>query len=109
MLRSLAIYLCAAAGEIGGCYCVWLWLRQGRSWGWSVGGLLLLATFAMLLTRVDSEFAGRAYAAYGGVYISCSLVWLWAVEHHRPDRWDLAGALLCLAGAAVILFGRRQS
>jgi small multidrug resistance family-3 protein len=63
--------------------------------------------FAFLLTRVDSDFAGRAYAAYGGIYIVASLVWLWAVEGARPDRWDLLGSLVCLAGAAIILWAPR--
>jgi small multidrug resistance family-3 protein len=68
-----------------------------------------LALFAWLLSRVDAAFAGRAYAAYGGVYIAASLAWLWIVERTPPDRWDLVGAALCLAGAAVILFGPRPA
>ena len=70
-------------------------------------GMLSLALFAFLLTRTDAAFAGRAYAAYGGVYIAASLMWLWVVEGMRPDRWDLIGAGVCLLGAAVILFGPR--
>lgn len=82
-------------------------LRSGRSAFWLVPGVLSLLVFAWLLTRVDAEFAGRAYAAYGGVYILASLGWLWAAEGVRPDRFDLLGALLCLAGAAVILLAPR--
>ncbi|GJD47108.1 hypothetical protein AFCDBAGC_4993 [Methylobacterium cerastii] len=66
-----------------------------------------LALFAYLLTLVDSESAGRAYAAYGGVYIVSSILWLWLAEGHRPDRWDIGGAAICLFGAAVILLGPR--
>jgi small multidrug resistance family-3 protein len=66
-----------------------------------------LALFAYLLTLVDSESAGRAYAAYGGVYIVSSILWLWLAEGHRPDRWDVGGAAICLFGAAVILLGPR--
>jgi small multidrug resistance family-3 protein len=69
--------------------------------------MVLLALFAFLLTRIDAAFAGRAYAAYGGVYIAASLLWLWMVEDARPDRWDLTGAGICLMGAALILFGPR--
>ncbi len=69
--------------------------------------MVCLALFAWLLTRVDADAAGRAYAAYGGVYIACSLLWLWLVEHRAPDRWDLIGAAVCLAGAAIILLGPR--
>ena len=65
--------------------------------------------FAWLLTLVDSPAAGRAYAAYGGVYIAASLAWLWAIEGLRPDRWDMGGAALCLAGAAMILLGPRAA
>ena len=89
------------------CFAFWAWLRLDRSAGWLVPGLLSLALFAWLLARVEVGFAGRAYAAYGGVYIAASLVWLWAVEGARPDRFDALGAGLCLVGAAVILFGRR--
>ncbi len=66
-----------------------------------------LMLFAWLLTLVDSDYAGRAYAAYGGVYILASLSWLWVVEQRMPDRWDVAGATICLVGAGVILFGPR--
>jgi len=71
------------------------------------GGPGSLSAFAYALTFVDSEAAGRAFAAYGGIYIVSSLAWMWGVEGVRPDRWDGAGALLCLAGAAVIVFGPR--
>lgn len=68
-----------------------------------------LALFAWLLTLVEAEHAGRAYAAYGGVCIAASLLWLWAVEGARPDRWDAIGASICLGGAALILFGPRAA
>jgi small multidrug resistance family-3 protein len=71
--------------------------------------MVSLGLFAWLLTLVDSSQAGRAYAAYGGVYIAASLGWLWAVEGTRPDRWDLIGAAACLIGAAIVLFGPRGS
>ncbi len=108
-MSPLLWYLLAAAGEIGGCFCFWAWLRLGRTPAWAALGVLLLAGFAAALTRVDSPAAGRAYAAYGGIYILSSLLWLWAVEGVRPDRWDLAGATLCLAGAALILLGPRSA
>ncbi|HKJ71207.1 MAG TPA: YnfA family protein [Gammaproteobacteria bacterium] len=107
-LRPLAIYLGAAAGEIAGCFAFWAVLRLGRSPWWLVPGLLALAAFAFLLTRIDADFAGRAFAAYGGVYILSSLAWLWAVEGRMPDRWDLVGGALCLAGAGIILLGPRS-
>lgn len=68
-----------------------------------------LAVFAFLLTRINSGFAGRAYAAYGGVYIASSLEWLWLVEDQTPDRWDIIGGVVCLTGAAVVLWGPRPA
>lgn len=76
---------------------------------WLIPGLVSLTCFALALTRIETDHAGRAYAAYGGVYILASLLWLWAVEGAAPDRWDTVGAAICLAGAAVILFGPRGS
>ncbi len=107
MTASLLVYAGAALAEIAGCFAFWAWLRLGKSALWLVPGAVSLALFAWLLTRIDAAFAGRAYAAYGGVYIAVSLVWLWAVEGSRPDRWDLIGAAVCLFGAAVILLGPR--
>ena len=104
---SLAIYVGAALAEISGCFAVWTWMRQGASVLWLLPGLASLALFAWLLTLAPSEFAGRAYAAYGGVYIAASLGWLWAVEKQRPDTWDLTGAAICVLGAAIILFAPR--
>ncbi len=108
-MRSIAFYLAAAVAEIGGCFAFWAWLRLGRSVLWVVPGTASLIVFALLLTRIDALFAGRAYAAYGGVYIAASLLWLWMVEGARPDRWDVVGALICLVGTAVILFGPRPA
>jgi small multidrug resistance family-3 protein len=102
-------YLAAAVGEIAGCFAFWAWLRLGHSPWWLVPGIAALVAFAVLLTRIDAAFAGRAYAAYGGVYIAASLLWLWLIEGARPDRWDLIGALVCLCGAAIILLGPRAA
>ncbi len=109
MIRTTLVYVGAAVAEIAGCFAVWAWLRLDKPVWWVAPGLASLALFAWLLTFADSAFAGRAYAAYGGVYIAASLAWLWAVEGARPDRWDAIGALVCLAGAALILFGPRAA
>jgi|SRR5262245_13128341 len=106
-MTSLLAYVGAAIGEIAGCFSFWAWLRLGQSVWWILPGLVSLSVFAFLLTRVDALAAGRVYAAYGGIYIAASLLWLWIVEGTRPDRWDLLGAVVCLAGAAIILFGPR--
>lgn len=104
---SYLIYLGAALAEIGGCFAFWAWLRLGKSVLWLVPGMASLALFAWLLTLVDAEAAGRTYAAYGGIYVCAALAWMWAVERVIPDRWDLAGALLCIAGMSLILFAPR--
>jgi small multidrug resistance family-3 protein len=104
---SILAAVAAALAEIAGCFAVWAWLRLGRSPLWLVPGAVSLALFAFLLTRIEAPAAGRAYAAYGGIYITASLLWLLAVERVRPDRWDLAGAALCLVGSAVILWAPR--
>ncbi len=101
------IYVLAAIAEIAGCFAFWAWLRLDRSAWWALPGVACLILFAWLLTRVEGDAAGRAYAAYGGVYIAASLIWLWLVEQRAPDRWDLTGAAICLVGAGVILFGPR--
>ncbi|TGS10745.1 YnfA family protein [Mesorhizobium sp. M2E.F.Ca.ET.209.01.1.1] len=101
------IYVAAALAEIGGCFSFWAWWRLDKSALWLLPGLVSLALFAFLLSLVDTDAAGRAYAAYGGIYIAASLGWLWLVEGVRPDRWDLAGAALCVIGASVILLAPR--
>lgn len=106
-LSSAGLYLLAAFFEIAGCFAFWAWLRNGRSAVWTVAGLVSLVLFALCLTRIESAYAGRAFAAYGGVYITASLLWLLAVEGTYPDRWDVLGALICLIGSAVILWGPR--
>lgn len=107
MLKTIPVYALAAIAEIAGCFAFWAWLRLGKSAFWIAPGIASLALFAWLLTLIDSAFAGRAYAAYGGVYIAAALIWLWIVEGHAPDRWDLAGAFISLLGAAIIIFGPR--
>lgn len=106
MLNYFWFFL-AALFEIAGCYAFWVWLRLGKSAWWIVPGLLSLSLFALLLTRVEAAYAGRAYAAYGGVYIVASLLWLGLIERARPLASDWLGAALCLAGAGIILLGPR--
>ncbi|MEA2793526.1 MAG: small multidrug resistance family-3 protein [Bradyrhizobium sp.] len=106
-MKTTLVYIGAAIAEIAGCFAFWGWLRLGKPVWWLVPGLLSLIVFAYLLTLVETNAAGRAYAAYGGVYIVASLLWLWGIESVRPDRWDITGAAICLIGAGVILVGPR--
>ncbi len=108
-MRSVLLLGLAAFFEIAGCFAFWAWLRLGKTALWTLPGVLSLILFALVLTRIDSAAAGRAYAAYGGVYVAASLFWLWAVERQAPDRWDVIGAAISLVGAAVILLGPRAS
>jgi len=107
-MSSLLWYLLAALGEIAGCFAFWMVLRLGKSPLWMLPGVVSLVIFALALTRIDAAAAGRAYAAYGGIYILSSVLWLWLVERVLPDRWDVIGAGICLVGAGVILFGPRN-
>jgi small multidrug resistance family-3 protein len=100
-MKNIALFIVAAIAEIGGCYAFWMWLKLNRSPAWAAAGISSLIIFAWLLTRIDMVFAGRAYAAYGGIYIAATLLWLWWVEGARPDRWDLVGVAICLVGASV--------
>ncbi len=104
---SFFTYVLAALAEIAGCFAFWAWLRLGKSAWWLAPGIFSLCLFAYFLTLVDAEHAGRTYAAYGGVYIASALLWLWLAEGTRPDRWDMVGTAICLAGAAIILWGPR--
>lgn len=106
---TIFAYIGAALAEIAGCFAFWAWLRLDRPAWWLVPGIVSLMLFAYLLTLVDAPAAGRAYAAYGGIYIVTSLGWLWTVEGVRPDRWDVSGATLCLVGAVLILAGPRAA
>lgn len=106
-MRTAAIYAAAALAEIAGCFAFWAWLRLGHSAAWAVAGVGALIAFAWLLTLVEVEHAGRAYAVYGGVYIAATLAWLRVVEGFAPDRWDLIGGAVALVGAAIILWGPR--
>jgi small multidrug resistance family-3 protein len=107
-MNTAIVYILASLGEIAGCFSFWAWLRLGKSALWLVPGMGSLALFAYLLTKIDTATAGRAYAAYGSVYIASSICWLWAVEGARPDRWDVIGAGVALGGAAIIVFAARS-
>ena len=104
---SLPIFVAASIAEIAGCFAFWTWWRSGGSPLWLIPGLVSLAAFAMLLTFAPTDAAGRAYAAYGGIYVASAVVWMWLAEGQLPDRWDLIGACVTLAGTAIIALGPR--
>lgn len=106
-MKTFVLFALAALAEIAGCFAFWAWLRLDKSWLWLLPGAVALAAFASLLTLAETDAAGRAFAAYGGVYIVAAIFWLWGFEGTRPDRWDITGAAICLVGSGVIIFGPR--
>lgn len=108
LLKTTLLFVLTAIAEIVGCYLPYLWLRQGGSPWLLLPAAASLALFAWLLT-LHPTAAGRVYAAYGGVYVFTAIFWLWAVDGVVPDRWDLLGGLVALAGMAIIMFGPRAA
>lgn len=107
-IKTLALFLVTAVAEILGCYLPYLWLKQGKSAWLLLPAALSLALFAWLLS-LHPTASGRVYAAYGGVYIFVAILWLWLVDGIQPTRWDLIGALVALAGMAIIMFAPRNA
>jgi len=108
VLKVFGIFTVTAVAEIVGCYLPYLWLRQGNSIWLLIPAAFSLAAFVWLLT-LHPEEAGRTYAAYGGIYVSVALMWLWLVESTRPTMTDLVGVLICILGMAIIMFGPRNT
>ena len=107
-LHTFGLFIITAVAEIVGCYLPYLWLKKGGSMWLLLPAAASLALFAWLLT-LHPTASGRVYAAYGGVYISTALIWLWLVDGVRPSASDWIGGALCLAGMAVIMFGPRPT
>jgi small multidrug resistance family-3 protein len=107
-MRTFFLFTLTAVAEILGCYAFYTVLRLGRTPAWFAVAAASLALFAWLLTLHPTEGAGRVYAAYGGVYIAASLLWLWIVERQVPSLWDISGSCLCLLGAGVIMLAPRS-
>jgi len=104
VLRSIALFLVAAVAEIGGAWLVWQGVRENRGLLWIGGGVIALGLYGFVATfQPDADF-GRILAAYGGVFVAGSLLWGMAVDGFRPDRYDVAGAVICLVGVAVIMY-----
>ena len=109
VLRTLGLFLLAALAEIGGAWLVWQGIREHRGPLWVLGGALCLAAYGLVVTAQPDPHFGRLLAAYGGVFVAGSLTWGVVVDGFRPDRYDVLGALVCLLGVAVIMFGPRRA
>ena len=107
LLRSIAIFILAGLFEIGGGYLVWQWLKDGRPWWYGACGALILALYGVVATWQIANF-GRVYAAYGGIFIAMALLWAWKVDGFKPDRYDIIGALVAVAGACIIIYMPRK-
>lgn len=107
ILRSLLLFVLAAIAEIGGAWLVWQGLREHRGWLWVGAGFIALGLYGVVATLQPDAHFGRILAAYGGVFVIGSIAWGMAMDGYRPDRWDIAGAALCLAGMGVIMYAPR--
>lgn len=107
LVRAVLLFAATAVAEVLGCYLPYLWLRKGRPAWLLVPAAVSLAAFAWLLT-LHPTAAGRTYAAYGGIYITVALLWLWIVEGERPTAWDIGGACVAILGMAIIVLGARR-
>lgn len=103
VVKSLFVFVTAALFEIGGGYLVWLWLKEGKPWWFGALGAIILALYGIVIAQQATSF-GRAYAAYGGLFIALALIWAWKVDGFKPDKYDLIGAAIALVGAGIILY-----
>jgi small multidrug resistance family-3 protein len=109
ILRSVALFVLAAVAEIGGAWLVWQGVREHRGLAWVGAGILALGAYGFVATLQPDANFGRILAAYGGVFVAGSLAWGMALDGFKPDRYDITGALICLAGVAVIMYAPRSA
>jgi small multidrug resistance family-3 protein len=107
VIRSVALFVVAAVCEIGGAWLVWQGLREHRGWAWAGAGVIALGLYGFVATFQPDAHFGRILAAYGGVFVAGSIIWGAVFDGYRPDRFDIVGALVCLAGMAVIMYAPR--
>ncbi|HWI42191.1 MAG TPA: YnfA family protein [Nocardioides sp.] len=107
VLRSVGLFVLAAVAEIGGAWLVWQGVREHRGWIWIGAGIVALGAYGFVATLQEDAHFGRILAAYGGVFVAGSLAWGMAMDGFKPDRYDVIGALVCLAGVGVIMYAPR--
>ncbi|MEU2078039.1 MULTISPECIES: YnfA family protein [unclassified Streptomyces] len=105
--RSLALFVVAALFEIGGAWLVWQGIREHKGWVWIGAGVIALGLYGVVATLQSDDNFGRVLAAYGGIFVAGSIAWAMVADGYRPDRYDVIGALVCLAGMAVIMYAPR--
>ncbi len=109
ILRSIALFVAAAIGEIGGAWLIWQGVREHKGWLWIGAGVIALGAYGFVATLQPDANFGRILAAYGGVFVAGSLVWGMVLDGFRPDRYDVTGALVCLVGVAIIMYTPRNA
>ena len=107
VMKTIMLFVVAAVAEIGGAWLVWQGVREHRGIVWVGAGIAALAAYGFGATLQDDANFGRILAAYGGIFVAGSLAWGIAIDGFRADRYDYAGALICLIGVAVIMFAPR--
>jgi len=108
-LKSVALFLAAAVAEIGGAWLVWQGVREHKGWAWIGAGVIALGLYGFVATLQPDPNFGRILAAYGGVFVAGSLAWGMILDGFRPDRYDIAGAAICLLGVALIMYAPRPA
>jgi small multidrug resistance family-3 protein len=109
VLRSILLFVVAALAEIGGAWLIWEGVRERKGLIWIGAGIIALGVYGFVATLQPDANFGRVLAAYGGVFVAGSLAWGMVVDQFRPDRFDIAGALICLIGVAIIMYAPRGS
>ncbi|WP_320034721.1 YnfA family protein [Halarcobacter sp.] len=109
MYLDFLIFFLASVFEIIGCFSFWAVFKLQKSFFYLIPGFISLLLFAYLLTKVNLEFAGRAYAIYGGIYIISSLLWLLIIEKQNFNKWDIIGSLIIFIGITIILLGNQKN
>jgi small multidrug resistance family-3 protein len=107
--KTIVLFLLAAVAEIGGAWLVWQAVREDKAWWWAALGVIALGAYGFIATLQPDASFGRILAAYGGVFVAGSLVWGMVFDKFTPDRWDIIGALICLAGVSIIMFAPRAA
>ncbi|GHI01507.1 YnfA family protein [Neobacillus kokaensis] len=108
MIYAIVLFILAGIAEIGGGYLIWLWLREGRPYWYGIIGGIILVLYGIVPTLQKFPSFGRVYAAYGGVFVILSVLWGWGVDRKTPDTYDWIGAVICLIGVSIILWGPRH-
>ncbi|MFJ3520404.1 MULTISPECIES: YnfA family protein [unclassified Streptomyces] len=106
--RSVALFVVAALFEIGGAWLIWQGIREHKGWIWIGAGVIALGLYGVVATFQPDDNFGRILAAYGGIFVAGSIAWGVVADGYRPDRYDVIGALVCLAGMAVIMYAPRS-